>query len=346
MTTVAVTGSSGYLGRVLLDRLASHPAVTRVIGVDLVEPPATTRNLEFYRMDIRSPEFERVLDGADVVVHLAFSAGADAAENLDTNVGGTRRVLEAAVNGGASRFVLASSTMVYGAHPDNDFPLTEASPVRPAAGISHSAHHAEAEEIVRASASTHPGLAIAILRFSTVFGPNLSGPAARLVESPYAFGVRSYDVPAQAVHEDDAARALLVATMTGIEGVHNVVPDDWVPSEEAVVILGQRRVELDPDRAEQVAQRLSRLRLAGIGAAYLPFLMYPAVASNAKLRATGFTFEHSAADAFTSGAQARKGWVNVGDVRFKPRRLALVGGAVAVVLLGGAVRSRARRRRS
>jgi nucleoside-diphosphate-sugar epimerase len=343
MTTVAVTGSSGYLGRILLDRLAGHPAVARVIGIDRVEPPSTTRNLEFYRMDIRSPDLSRVLTGADVVVHLAFAADDDIEENLDTNVGGTRIVLEAAAQAGASKVVFASSTMVYGAHPDNDFPLTEASPVRPVPDVPHSGHNAEAEEIIRAFASTHPSLKMAILRFSPVFGPNLSGTAARLVESPYAFAVRGYEVPGQALHEDDAARALLVATMTDLEGVYNVASDDWVSSERIAEILGQRRVELDADRAEHVAQRLSRLRLAGIGSAYLPFLMYPAVASNGKLAATGFHVEHPAADALVQGAEARKGWVTVGDVRFRPRRIALVGGAVAAVLLGGAVRARRRR---
>jgi UDP-glucose 4-epimerase len=340
MTTVAVTGASGYLGRVFLDRLATHPAVKRVIGIDTTEPTATTRNLEFYRMDIRSPDLARAVQGSDVLVHLAFTVDDDLDETRDVNVGGTRLALEAAVTSGVPKVVYASSTLVYGAHPDNDFPLTEASSVRPARDVPHSGHNAEAEEIIKAFGSTHPGLRSVVLRFCPVFGPNLSGTAARFVESPYAFSIRSYDVPGQALHEDDAARALLVAAMTDLEGVYNVCPDDWVASERIAEILGQRRVELDPDRAEQIAQRLSRFRIGSLPSAFIPFLMYPQVASNEKLKRTGFSFERTAVEALAAGAEARKGWLAVGDVHFRPRRIALVGGAIAAVLLGGAVRKR------
>ena len=50
-------------------------------------------------------------------------------------------------------------------------------------------------------------------------------------------------------------------------------------------------------------------------------------------------------DALREGAEARKGWVAVGDVRFRPRRIALVGGTLGAVLLGrcGAEPKRARR---
>lgn len=344
MTTVAVTGSSGYLGRVLLERLGAHPAVTRVVGIDTVEPQATARNLEFYRMDIRSPELARVVQGCNILVHLAFTVDDDHAETRDVNVGGTRLVLEAAVHAGVRKVVVASNTMVYGAHPDNDFPLTESSPMRPARDLPHSGHNAESEEIVRAFTSTHPDLESAVLRFSPVFGPNLSGTGARFVETPYAFSVRGYDVPAQAVHESDAARALLVATLTDLRGVYNVCPDDAAAPGRVAEILGQRRVELEADRAEQIAARLTRLRLGGVPAAFVPFLMYPWVASNAKLCGTGFAFEHDAEAALRAGAEARKGWVRVGDVHFRPRRIAVLGGAVAAVLLGGAVRKRRSKR--
>jgi nucleoside-diphosphate-sugar epimerase len=344
MTTVAVTGSSGYLGRVLLEQLGTHPSVTRVIGIDVAEPKTSTRNLEFYRMDIRSPDLGGVLQGANVVVHLAFTVDDDPAETRDVNVGGTRLVLESALHAGARKVVVASSTMVYGAHPDNDYPLTETSPLRPARDLPFSGHSAEAEAIARAFTQTHPDLEVAVLRFSAVFGPNLSGTGRRFVESSYAFGVKGYDVPAQTVHESDAARALLVAAVTDLQGVYNVCASDAVPGERVAEILGQRRIELDADRAEHIAERLARFRLGAVPSAFLPFLMYPCVASNAKLTSMGFSIEHTAEEALLEGAEARKGWVAVGDVRFRPRRVAIVGGAVAAVLLGGAVRKRRSRR--
>ena len=48
----------------------------------------------------------------------------------DFNVRGTRNVFESARAAGASKVVYVSSGVAYGAHPDNDVPLTEESPLR------------------------------------------------------------------------------------------------------------------------------------------------------------------------------------------------------------------------
>ena len=69
--------------------------------------------------------------GSDAVVHLAAVSGPDADEVRDVNIGGTRAIADAATRAGVRKLVYASSHSVYGAHPDNDFPLTESSPLRP-----------------------------------------------------------------------------------------------------------------------------------------------------------------------------------------------------------------------
>lgn len=343
MTTVAVTGASGYLGRVLLDLLGRQPHITRVIGIDVAEPTFTTRNLEFYRMDVRSPALSDVVSGASVLVHLAFIVDDDPDETKDVNVGGTRLAIESAVHSGVRKVIYVSSTMAYGAHPDNDFPLTEDSPLRPARDLPHSAHNAEGEEIVKAFAATHPDVQVVILRFCPVFGPTLQGTGVRFVESRYGFGVRGYETPAQALHEQDAARALRTAVTTDLQGTYNVCPDDTIANERVMEILGQRRIELEPGDAHRVAARLSRWQ-AGTPSAFVPFLMYPWIASSEKLRATGFSFEHTSEDALRAGAGARKGWVSVGPAHFRPKRVALVAGTLGAVLLGSAVRGRRARR--
>src|SRR5437588_758634 len=67
----AVTGVSGYLGRALVRTLDDETDITRIIGVDRVEPRFTGRNLEFYSLDVRSPALAEVVAGADAIVHLA-----------------------------------------------------------------------------------------------------------------------------------------------------------------------------------------------------------------------------------------------------------------------------------
>ncbi len=77
---VLVTGVTRFLGSRLAGRLAEHPAVERVIGVDaaLPEPAARARMgaADFARVDIRNPLVARVIEaaGVDTVVHASASA--------------------------------------------------------------------------------------------------------------------------------------------------------------------------------------------------------------------------------------------------------------------------------
>ncbi|MEX2393704.1 MAG: hypothetical protein WD826_04410, partial [Actinomycetota bacterium] len=159
------------------------------------------------------------------------------------------------------------------------------------------------------------------------------------------FVLKGYDVPGQALHEADAARALRTAVEGDLDGVYNVAPDDWTPASEVAAILGQRRITLDPVSGHRLGQRAWRT-LGDVPEEMTPFLMYPWIASNGKLRASGFEFEHTSGDALHEGAEARKGWVSLGNVRFRPRRMALIGGTAGAVLLSGAFRQRSKRGRS
>jgi nucleoside-diphosphate-sugar epimerase len=346
MRTIAVTGASSYVGRIFIKAIESHPTVSRVIGIDTVQPSFATRQLEFYEMDARSSQLTGALRGCQALVHLGFAENVrDLAEMRDINVGGTRMVLEAALAAGVRRIVHGSSTTVYGAHPDNDFPLTEESLARPLRDFANSAQRAEAEGIVRAFSQSHTDVQVAILRPSLTMGPGVEGFVARMIESPYMLGVSGYDPPFQVVHESDVARAFVYALDSDLVGIYNVCPDDWMDLSAAARAIGRRLITADHASTARQAERMWRLHLSELPAAHLPFVMYPWVASNAKLKATGFSFEHSTLDTLRAGAEARKGWVSVGPTRFRPRRIAMVAGTVGAVLLGSAARGRARRAR-
>ncbi len=340
MPTVAVTGASGYLGRKLLDRLGNDADVSRVVGIDITEPDFATRNLEFYRMDIRSPELGDVIVGCDALVHLAAVNTSDDAETHDVNVTGTRRVVDAVARAGTSSLILASSHAVYGYHADNDYPLTESSPVRPSRSSAYATSKAEAERVVSYFAEAHPDLAVSILRLAWVGGPTL--PSNPVIESPIRVVVRGYDPESQAVHEDDAANAIAFALQNGLRGTYNVCASDAVPRQED--IYGQRRVEMDLGRAKRMIGRASKLGLPI--PADVAVMMYPQLMSNGRLREAGFAFEHSTADAMRDAATAREGWVAMGRLRFRPRRVALVAGSFGAVLLGSRARSALGRRKS
>jgi UDP-glucose 4-epimerase len=262
MSTVAVTGCSGYVGRRLCGLLESDDAVARVVGVDVRDPAFSTRNLEFYRADVRSPDLAEILEGCDAVVR-------------DVIVDGMRSVTAAARAAGAGKLVFTSTSDVYG----GGAAVTEDAPLRPAGD--YGAASAEAEEIARGFAFEQRDAVVTILRLPPVSGPSL--PASPIVGPAHA---------AQALHESDAARALHHALTSNLPGTFNVT-------------------------ANGVAGGMSGERF----------------------RATGFAPQFSSADALRAGADASRGWVTVGGVRFRPVWVAAAAGSVAALAIGSAARA-------
>src|SRR5947208_1546304 len=75
---VLVTGSSGYIGRILVRHLLSHPLVSRVIGIDVVTDGLEHPNFKRHAADIRDEFLLRSIledEGIDTVFHLAFVNG-------------------------------------------------------------------------------------------------------------------------------------------------------------------------------------------------------------------------------------------------------------------------------
>lgn len=340
MSTVAVTGAAGYLGRLVLERLEREEIVGRVVGIDIADPDFTTRNLEFYRMDVRSPHIVQAIDGCDAVVHLAAVRG-DPDDTRDVNVGGTRSVADAAARAGVRKLVFTSTIEVYGAHPDNDFPLTESSPVRPNHQSAYASSKAEAETVVSYFAEAHPDVIVTTLRLAWVCGPTLPTRSASVIDTRVRLAIKGYDPPLQALHEADAADAIAFAVANDLPGPFNVAPEDSVDDPGAV--LAQRKVTLEVDRAKRILDRTARLGLS-IPAAEIAALMYPQVMSPERLRASGFVPRHSTEEALRAAAEARRDWIAVGKVRFRPKRVALIGGTLGAVLLGGAMNKRRARR--
>jgi nucleoside-diphosphate-sugar epimerase len=111
--TIAVTGGTGYVGRVLVERLRAAGVGVRV----LVRDPraALPEGVERAVVDLAEPAgLEASLRGADVVVHCAAEQRSPSRERHRlVNVAGTRAVLEAAVAAGVRRVIHVSSIAVY-----------------------------------------------------------------------------------------------------------------------------------------------------------------------------------------------------------------------------------------
>ena len=180
-----VTGCAGFIGWKVTEFLLT--AGHTVVGVDNINTAYDTQikqwrlnqiegtpNFEFHRSDICDRDALRGIFNThyDAVINLAARAGVrQSVENpwvyVDTNVTGTLNLLELCREFEVPKFVLASTSSLYGAN--NPLPFSEAAntdhPLSPyaaskkgAESLCHSYHHLY-------------GIDVTIFRFFTVYGP-------------------------------------------------------------------------------------------------------------------------------------------------------------------------------
>src|SRR6185369_9581862 len=183
---ILITGGAGFIGSHLVDALMNQgdSRLTVVDNFNDFYDPSIKRanvaahlsnsNFELVERDITDVRamdelFER--GGFDSVVHLAARAGVrPSLENPlgyeETNVRGTYALLEAAQRTGVRRFVLASSSSVYGTSSNVPFSEDEAltSLISPYAATKFAA-----EAACRVYSHLY-GMRIVCLRFFTVYG--------------------------------------------------------------------------------------------------------------------------------------------------------------------------------
>jgi hypothetical protein len=138
------------------------------------------------------------------------------------------------------------------------------------------------------------------------------------------------DPAGQYVHLDDLAAAVTLAAEQHLDGAYNVAPEGWVPGEELRALQGGPRVRLP----ERIAERIARLRWrAGMSPTppgVLPWTCHPWVVASDRLRAHGWTSEHTNEEAFVAGHRPSP-WSTVSPQR--RQELALGG---SLVLAAGA----------
>lgn len=333
MSVVAVTGVAGYLGQRLLGLLDQQISIERVVGIDVAEPLLVSPKLEFHQMDVRDARLSKVMAGADALVHLAFALNPmhDEERMRSINVDGTRNALEAAGATGVRKVVYPSSATVYGAHPGNDFPLTEESPLRANPDFSYAAHKLETERLLGEFKDAHEDVVVTVLRPAIVFGAHVENFISRLLEAPRVLSVKGYEPPLQFVHEDDVASALDLSLRAHLEGAFNVAADGWVTSGEVLELSGKRRVEIPEAVAFTVTERLWRARLTFAPPGMLHYLMHPWVLDNARLKAQGWQPARSNRETLMETLEAHRGWVTLGRARVRKEALLRAAAAIGAV---------------
>ncbi len=301
---IAITGSSGYLGRLLAAALSTRAEVESVIGLDIASPEGSAPvKFRFHPADVRRPFAELLRrEGVTAAVHLAFTFGptrrlrAARAINLD----GTRNFLDACRETRLSRVIVLGSAIAYGARRDNPPALAEDRPLRAGRGYAYAYHKRLCDEMCRRFSAECPTVRLAVLRPPIVLGRHVDNYFSRMFFKPKVVYPRGADPAMQFVHEDDLCAAVVALLQNDAVGPFNLAPEGSIRFSELAwefkrAALGMPYSLLWAVCAFTYSARLVRLNETPPGA--LPYIRYPWLVSGERLRAeTGFVPVHSTLD--------------------------------------------------
>jgi len=306
MLTVAVTGPTGEIGRAFIGALERAPEVERVIGMARRPFDIGGRGwekTEYRRGDILDRDaVEKLVEDADVVVHLAFVIVAGGAESREINLTGSRNVFDAAAAAGVKRLVYTSSVAAYGFQRGSAELLRENDPVKGTSRHPYSAHKAAVEaELAEALEGSDTD--------AYVFRPCIvAGPQATLlldlipllalgqrIPGPLRWALGKVPelrpvlpdpgVPFQLVHHDDVAAALCAATIGhGEPGVYNLAGPGELTISDLAHALGWHAVPAPQLAVGVAAEAVSLMPFLPDEAAWIEAVRRPVLMDTSRAR--------------------------------------------------------------
>lgn len=342
---VLVTGVAGDLGRRFARRLADHPDVSRVVGVDVTPPRLGIGAMQFVRADIRNPVIAKVIlrEQVDTVVHAALSSTPAAGGHgsmKEQNVIGTMQLLAACQQAPELKhLVVKSSTSVYGASSKDPAMFTEREAARRTPSSGFAKDVAEVESYVRGFARRRPDVRLVTLRFANLMGPLVHSALTAYFRLPVVPTVFGFDPRLQFLHEHDAHSALEIAALGEAEGTINVAGDGVLKLSQAVRRLGKPSVPLPGFAFATFGSAVRQARMADFSAEQVRFLTYGRGVDTSRLRTVlGYEPRYTTASAFSEFAAS----LNPGPFsaeRVRAAELAITGalssGRSAVPLAAG-----------
>ncbi len=166
--TVLVTGGAGFIGSHLAEKLVSVGKTVRVVdNLSSGKKENIPSGVQFQEADFSEAD----LEGVDLIYHLAAKVSVPQSvefplEANEMNLEKTLLLLQRAVEAKVRRFLLASSSSVYGDLPG--FPKKESADLRPLSPYAVSKRMAET---YCDQASRHWGMETVVFRFFNVYGP-------------------------------------------------------------------------------------------------------------------------------------------------------------------------------
>lgn len=281
---IAVTGASGNVGTAVLRSLLGHGHQVVAIARRPPEGSSPYAAARWHAIDLTAedaqPQLREAFDGAEAVVHLAwgFQPTHDIGYLEDLALGGSTRVVAAALEAGVPHLVHQSSLGVYSPAPTDDRPVDETWPREGIATSPYSRHKVAVEQILDQVEADHPELTLTRTR------PVLIG------QRTGASGVLRYTLPAlvpaaalrflpvlpvdgrlrlQFVHADDVANAIRLALEQHVGGAFNLAADGVLQVEDIAAALGAKHVQVPLTVVRRAADLTWRAHLQQVDVGWL-----------------------------------------------------------------------------
>lgn len=183
MTTIAVTGATGYVGRFVVAELQNRGMRIRALSRAQSDRGGFTQPIDWITGDLRdTAAIHQLVENADAVVHLAYEhvpgkyrdgEGDDLPAWLDANLNGSLRLLQASAQAGVKRFIFLSSRAVF-SRTEPGHVLDELHPISP--DTHYGAYKAAVESFLQSFAHTAK-MATCSIRATGIYG--LTHPVER-----------------------------------------------------------------------------------------------------------------------------------------------------------------------
>jgi UDP-glucose 4-epimerase len=299
MTKILLSGIAGGLAQRVV-RLADGQFET--IGVDRTSVPVRIEGREV-RTWVAKPQSRRmdeILRQEQPDALLLLPPVASSPDALASFASETRHMLELAAEHAIRQVLLVSTARTYGEARDTSLYMDEDAPLR--AATTHPALRArvEAETAALAFLWQHPEIRMAVLRPAATTGGSDSDSIDTLLGATPAVTLLGFDPLIQLLHEEDLARAILLAVQHRLNGTFNLAGPGALPLHRAIDKAGGSALSL-PEPLLHLASGLLEL----CGARMPPgndfdFLRFPCTVDDARFRAaTGFNHQWTLPDIFT-----------------------------------------------
>jgi UDP-glucose 4-epimerase len=250
---VLVTGVGRYLGAHLAARLADHPRVSRVTGVDTVVPSGELADVLGDRVEIVTSDLRGVIGAVaegdvQAVAHMGVlsSRGRGGRTAMkEHNIIGTMQLLAACqASPDLHKLVLRSSTAAYGASFRDPAVFTESTPptLMPRGGFAKDI--IEIEGYVRGFTRRRPDVTTTVLRLAPFVGPHADTTLTRYFALPVVPTIFGRDPRLQFIHVDDALEVLVRSVVEDHKGTFNVAGAGVILLSQAIRRAGRVAVPI------------------------------------------------------------------------------------------------------